>query len=100
MAGESTGDIIDVYIGKKLRQQRGRRNVTQDYVAAQVGVRFQQIQKYECGANRISASRLWKIALALDVPVSYFYEGLPEYLSGLEKAASQPSQEASHKGNE
>ena len=41
-----------------------------------VGIRFQQIQKYECGANRISAARLWRIAEALEVPISYFYDGL------------------------
>ena len=43
-----------------------------------VGVRFQQIQKYECGANRISAARLWRISAALEVPVGYFYDGLAE----------------------
>jgi transcriptional regulator with XRE-family HTH domain len=41
-----------------------------------VGIRFQQIQKYECGANRISAARLWQLAGALETPVAYFYEGL------------------------
>src|SRR5699024_8676694 len=45
-------------------------------LAGSVGVRFQQIQKYEAGANRISASRLWDIATALGVPVSFFFEGL------------------------
>ncbi|MGH6957622.1 MAG: helix-turn-helix domain-containing protein, partial [Caulobacteraceae bacterium] len=39
---------------------------------------FQQIQKYECGANRVSAARLWRIARALEVPVGYFFEGLPD----------------------
>ena len=42
-----------------------------------VGVRFQQIQKYESGANRISAVRLWRFCQALDVPVTYFFDGLP-----------------------
>lgn len=85
MKDDSTGDSIDVYIGTKLRRRRHSIQVTQSYVAEKVGVRFQQIQKYECGDNRISASRLWKIAQALDVPVSYFYEGLEEHLSRLEK---------------
>ena len=48
----------------------------QQDLASQVGVRFQQIQKYECGANRVSASRLFELAESLDVPVQYFYEGL------------------------
>ena len=43
-----------------------------------VGIRFQQIQKYECGANRISAARLWQLAEALETPVSYFFDGLAE----------------------
>lgn len=50
--------------------------MTQQQLADAVGIRFQQIQKYESGANRISASRLWSIARAMDVPVSFFYGGM------------------------
>jgi transcriptional regulator with XRE-family HTH domain len=50
--------------------------MTQQQLAARVGIRFQQIQKYETGANRISASRIWDIAAAMEVPVSFFFEGL------------------------
>jgi len=50
--------------------------MTQQGLAAQVGIKFQQIQKYETGANRVSASRLWEISRALETPVSYFFEGL------------------------
>ncbi|PTX49668.1 transcriptional regulator with XRE-family HTH domain [Allosediminivita pacifica] len=50
--------------------------MTQQQLAEKVGIKFQQIQKYETGANRVSASRLWDIADALDVPVSFFFEGL------------------------
>ena len=50
--------------------------MTQQQLAGACGVRFQQIQKYECAANRMSASRLWQLAEVLEVPVSYFYEGL------------------------
>jgi transcriptional regulator with XRE-family HTH domain len=52
--------------------------MSQQDVAQSVGVRFQQIQKYECGGNRISASRLWLVARALDAPVSLFFENLPQ----------------------
>jgi transcriptional regulator with XRE-family HTH domain len=52
--------------------------MTQQQLAESVGIKFQQIQKYETGMNRISASRLWDIAHALGVPVSYFFEGLDE----------------------
>jgi transcriptional regulator with XRE-family HTH domain len=52
--------------------------LTQQQVAIAVGVRFQQIQKYECGETRISAARLWNLAKVLDVPIGYFFEGLSQ----------------------
>ena len=50
--------------------------VTQQQLAERVGIKFQQIQKYETGTNRISASRMWDMALALEVPIAFFFEGL------------------------
>ena len=67
---------VDVYVGQRVRQRRWMVGITQQQLAERVGIKFQQIQKYETGANRISASRLWSIAAALDVPVSFFFEGL------------------------
>ena len=52
--------------------------MTQQQLAQAVGIRFQQIQKYESGANRISASRLWDLARALEMPVSFFFDGLDQ----------------------
>lgn len=52
--------------------------MTQQQLAEKVGIKFQQIQKYETGANRVSASRLWDIADALDVPVAFFFEGIED----------------------
>jgi transcriptional regulator with XRE-family HTH domain len=72
------GNDIDVYLGKRLRRRRRLLGLTQQQLAGAVGVRFQQIQKYECGANRISAARLWQLSEALEVPVGYFYDGLSE----------------------
>ena len=69
-------DEIDLHLGKRLRRRRRLLGLTQQQLAAQAGVRFQQIQKYECGANRISAARLWALAQALDTPIGYFYDGL------------------------
>jgi len=69
---------IDLHLGKRLRQRRRLLGLTQQQVAEAVGVRFQQIQKYECGANRISAARLWRMAKALQAPVASFFEGLDE----------------------
>ena len=72
------GDDIDLHLGKRLRRRRRLLGLTQQQVAEGVGIRFQQIQKYECGANRISAARLWQLAQVLDVPINYFYDGLTE----------------------
>ena len=71
-------DETDLHVGKRLRRRRRLLGMTQQELASQVGVRFQQIQKYECGANRISAARLWELAEALQTPVSYFYDGAGE----------------------
>jgi transcriptional regulator with XRE-family HTH domain len=67
---------VDVQIGQRLRQKRWLSRMTQQQLADAVGIRFQQIQKYESGANRISAARLWRMAQALDVPISFFYAGI------------------------
>jgi transcriptional regulator with XRE-family HTH domain len=69
---------IDNHVGKRLRRRRRLLGLTQQSLAEAVGLRFQQIQKYECGANRVTASRLFQLARALNVPTTYFFEGLPE----------------------
>ena len=67
---------VDVHVGKRIRHRRWLVGITQQQLAEAVGIKFQQIQKYETGMNRVSASRLWDIAEALSVPVSFFFEGL------------------------
>lgn len=67
---------VDVHVGKRIRHRRWMVGVTQQQLADKVGIKFQQIQKYETGMNRVSASRLWDIADALDVSVAFFFEGL------------------------
>jgi transcriptional regulator with XRE-family HTH domain len=67
---------IDLHVGNRVRQRRRLLGMTQQKLADAVRIRFQQIQKYESGANRISASRLWTLAKALDVPVAYFFDGV------------------------
>jgi transcriptional regulator with XRE-family HTH domain len=67
---------VDVHVGKRIRHRRWMLGLTQQQLGNRVGIRFQQIQKYETGANRVSASRLWQIADALEVPVTFFFEGL------------------------
>ncbi len=67
---------VDVHVGKRVRHRRWMVGTTQQQLAEAVGIKFQQIQKYETGMNRVSASRLWDIAKVLDVPVSFFFEGI------------------------
>jgi len=76
--GETMAHVIDSHVGKKIRYQRWRIGMTQAALAERIGVKFQQVQKYETGANRISASRLWETAKALDVPITFFFEDNPE----------------------
>lgn len=69
---------VDVHVGKRIRHRRWMIGMTQQQLAEKVGIKFQQIQKYETGMNRVSASRLWDIAQAVDVPVSFFFEGIDD----------------------
>ncbi|MEO1107496.1 MAG: helix-turn-helix transcriptional regulator [Pseudomonadota bacterium] len=82
---------VDVHVGKRVRHRRWLIGMTQQQLAQQVGIKFQQIQKYETGANRISASRLWDIAEALEVPVSFFFEGLEEVQKSADEKKSLPA---------
>lgn len=79
---------VDVHVGQRIRQRRWLVGMTQQQLAERVGIKFQQIQKYETGANRVSASRLWDIADALEVPVSFFFEGLQSDTKADEDAAA------------
>ena len=67
---------IDVLVGKRIRARRHALGISQSELGNSIGVKFQQIQKYETGANRVSASRLWAISDKLGVPVVYFFEGI------------------------
>ncbi len=69
---------VDAHVGQRLRHRRWMMGLTQQQLAALVGVRFQQIQKYESGVNRVSASRLWDLSQALSVSVAFFFDGLEE----------------------
>jgi transcriptional regulator with XRE-family HTH domain len=68
-------DATDAGVGEKIRTQRLLRGISQTALGEHVGITFQQIQKYEKGVNRVGAGRLQRIAKALDVPVSFFFEG-------------------------
>jgi len=76
MKGSTMPHPVDVHVGKRIRHRRWLVGVTQQQLAEKVGIKFQQIQKYETGANRVSASRLWDIAESLEVDVSIFFAGM------------------------
>jgi transcriptional regulator with XRE-family HTH domain len=76
MEGSTMPHPVDVHVGKRIRHRRWLVGVTQQQLAEKVGIKFQQIQKYETGANRVSASRLWDIAESLEVDVSFFFAGM------------------------
>lgn len=78
--GKTAFDPIDVHVGKRLRIRRKNCGLSQTKLGDSIGLTFQQIQKYEKGANRIGASRLFEFSNILDVPVSYFFDDMsPEF---------------------
>ena len=77
---------VDVHVGRRLRLRRTIMGLSQDSIGKAIGVTFQQIQKYERGINRMGASRIYDFAKALNVPVSYFFEGYGDDLGELSPA--------------
>ena len=74
----SKPDPIDVHVGSRVRMRRTLLGMSQEKLGNALGLTFQQIQKYERGANRIGSSRLFKLSRILDVPVSFFFEDMPD----------------------
>ncbi len=83
---------IDVHVGSRVRLRRTMQGMSQEKLGEHLGITFQQIQKYEKGANRIGASRLQQISTILSTPISFFFEGAPDpqghATAGLAEAAS------------
>ncbi len=73
---KGTPDIVDKHVGKQLRNRRSLLGISQEKLANAIGVTFQQVQKYERGTNRVSASRLFSFSKILDVSIDYFYDGI------------------------
>jgi transcriptional regulator with XRE-family HTH domain len=74
--GAKRATKTDVAVGERIREFRKNAKLSQTQLAEQIGVTFQQVQKYEKGTNRVGASRLTQIAHALDVPITAFFDGL------------------------
>ncbi len=88
--GHGTGipSPIDVHVGARLRQRRTLLGMTQTTLGEAIGLTFQQVQKYEKGTNRISASRLFYLTGVLDVTVEYFFEDMPTAVAASSSAQS------------
>ncbi|SMF84122.1 Transcriptional regulator, contains XRE-family HTH domain [Tistlia consotensis] len=79
MSAELAGpDPVDVHVGRRVRARRKVLGISQGVLAERIGVTFQQVQKYERGHNRISVSKLYRIAQALATPLEFFFEGLDD----------------------
>jgi transcriptional regulator with XRE-family HTH domain len=74
---------IDVHVGSRIRLRRTLMGMSQERLGDSLGLTFQQVQKYERGANRVGASRLFDLSRVLDVPISFFFDDLPEPLAGV-----------------
>ena len=73
---DRTPNPVDLHVGLRIRLRRRELGVSQERLAESIGLTFQQVQKYERAANRVSASKLWEMSRALSTNISYFYEGL------------------------
>lgn len=82
---------IDKHVGSRVRMRRMMLSMSQEKLGDALGLTFQQVQKYEKGANRIGASRLQQIAHILQVPVSFFFEGAPHSPGGGMSEAPSPA---------
>jgi transcriptional regulator with XRE-family HTH domain len=72
--GSDNPNPVDIHVGSRLRMRRSMMGMSQESLADSVGLTFQQVQKYERGSNRVSASRLYQFSKILDVPVAYFFD--------------------------
>jgi transcriptional regulator with XRE-family HTH domain len=75
-------DPIDIHVGKRIKLRRTLLHISQEQLASDIGVTFQQVQKYESGHNRVSASRLFDISRVLNCPIAYFFEDIGPETTG------------------
>ena len=74
----TNNNAVDLHVGKRVRLRRTLLRMSQEQLGTELNITFQQVQKYERGANRVSASRLWDIGQILDVPINYFFDDMTE----------------------
>ncbi len=81
---------VDVHVGKRIRERRRSLGMSQTDLGDYLGLSFQQFQKYERGANRISASKLWAVSNLFEVPIQWFFEGLEKKGKGQKDVRTRP----------
>ena len=86
---EARPSPIDVHVGSRIRLRRTLLGMSQERLGDQLGLTFQQVQKYERGVNRVGASRLFDLSRVLDVPISFFFDDMPDGLAGGAAAGSR-----------
>jgi transcriptional regulator with XRE-family HTH domain len=79
---ESRPSPIDVHVGSRIRLRRTLLGMSQERLGEALGLTFQQVQKYERGVNRVGASRLFDLSRVLDVPISFFFDDMPDSVTG------------------
>lgn len=89
---QRSANSVDSHVGSRVRLRRLELGLSQEKLAEQLGITFQQVQKYERGTNRIGASRLHQIALVLQAPITYFFEGASERMLPRSSEASPLTQ--------
>ena len=82
MASLGKPNPVDVHVGQRVRLRRTLLGMSQEKLGEAIGLTFQQVQKYERGANRIGSSRLYDLSRVLDVPISYFFDDMDQQVSG------------------
>ena len=87
MASKGFPNPIDVHVGSRIRLRRTLLGMSQERLAEAIGLTFQQVQKYERGANRVGSSRLYDLARVLDVPIAYFFDEMP---GGVQSSSCRP----------
>ncbi len=90
MAGTGSSKV-DYHVGRRVRERRNALGMSQEKLAAALGISFQQVQKYEIGMNRVAAGRLWDIANALEVDIGYFFESIERRAKRKAKPRKSPT---------
>lgn len=92
----SNPNPVDIHVGGRIRLRRTLLGMSQEKLGKAIGLTFQQVQKYERGTNRVGSSRLFQLAKVLNVPVSFFFDDMPNEVSGGNSALAEPGKPFEH----